>query len=188
MTANKRATATEVNNCSDGLAIFLGSENERLGRSKSVCVKCCFRLGKTATEKWKMLQQAFGDKCMSRTQCFERYRRFKTGRTSIDEDPRSGRVSISTEDVHIDAVCDLILQNRRLTIREIDDDVGISFGSFQAILTEKLNMHRVAAKFVPRVLTEDQKANRVNISQELLDRVSVDENNRNRRQNLDLWL
>ena len=40
----------------------------------------------------------------------------------------------------------------------------------------KLNMHHVATKFVPRVLTKDQKANRVNISQELLDRVSVDEN------------
>ena len=37
-------------------------------------------------------------------------------------------------------------------------------------------MQRVAAKFVPCVLTEDQKANRVNISQELLGRVSVDEN------------
>ena len=45
-----------------------------------------------------------------------------------------------------------------------------------AILTEKLNVHRVASKFVPHVLTEDQKATRVNISQELLDRVSVDEN------------
>jgi hypothetical protein len=37
-------------------------------------------------------------------------------------------------------------------------------------------MYRVAAKFVLRVLTEDQKANCVNISQELLDRVSVDDN------------
>jgi len=37
-------------------------------------------------------------------------------------------------------------------------------------------MHRVAAKFVPHVLTKDQKANCVNISQELLDSVSVDEN------------
>ena len=43
----------------------------------------------------------------------------KTGNTSIDEDPRSGRPSTSTEDVHIDTVRDLILQNRRLTIREI---------------------------------------------------------------------
>jgi hypothetical protein len=36
-------------------------------------------------------------------------------------------------------------------------------------------MQRVAAKFVPCVSTEDQKASRVNISQELLDLVSVDE-------------
>jgi hypothetical protein len=69
----------------------------------------------------------------------------------------------------------LILQNRRLTIREIAEDVGISFGSCRAILTEKLNMHRVTTKFVPCVLTEDQKANRV-ISHKLLDRVSVDKN------------
>jgi len=93
----------------------------------------------------------------------------------MDEDPRSGRPSTST-DVYIDAVCDLTLQNRRLTIREIAEDVGISFGSCQAILTEKLNVHHIATKFVPCVLTEDQKANRVNISRELLDRVSIDEN------------
>jgi len=139
-------------------------------------VKFCFKLGKTATESLKILQQPSGDECMSRTQCFEWYSRFKTGRTSIDEDPRSGRHPMSTDDVHIDAVLDLILQNRLLTLREIAEDVGISFGSCQAILTEKIKMQRIAAKFVPRMLTEDQKANRVNISQELLNRVSVEEN------------
>ena len=51
----------------------------------------------------------------------------------MDEDPRSGQPSTSTDDVHIDAVRDLILQNRHLTIREIAEDVGISFGSCQAI-------------------------------------------------------
>jgi len=84
-----------------------------------VCVKFCFKLGKIATESWEIRQQPLVDECMSRTQCFEWYNRFKTGRTSIDEDPRSGRPSTSTGDVHIDAVCDLILQNRRLTVREI---------------------------------------------------------------------
>jgi len=120
-------------------------------QSVCVCVKFCFKLGKTATETWKTLQQAFGDVCMSRTQCFEWYSRFKTRRTSIDEDFRSGRSSTSTDDVHIVAVRHLILQNCRLTIREIAEDVGISFGSCQAILTEKPNMKRVAAKFVPCV-------------------------------------
>jgi hypothetical protein len=84
---------------------------------------------------------------MSRTQCFEWYSHFKTGRTSID------RPSTSTDDVHIDAVRHLILQDRRLTIREIAEYVGISSGSCQAIRTEKLNMHRVATKFLPRALT-----------------------------------
>ena len=36
-------------------------------------------------------------------------------------------------------------------------------------------MHRVAAKFV-RLLTEEQKQNRVTVSQELLDRSNTDEN------------
>ena len=37
-------------------------------------------------------------------------------------------------------------------------------------------MHRVAAKFVPRLMNDDQKANRVHICQEMLDRSDEDEN------------
>jgi hypothetical protein len=37
-------------------------------------------------------------------------------------------------------------------------------------------MHRVAAKVVPRLLTDEQKEQRVAISQELLDRANSDEN------------
>ena len=40
----------------------------------------------------------------------------------------------------------------------------------------KLKMLLVAAKFVPRLLTEEQKQNRVTVSQELLDRLNTDEN------------
>jgi hypothetical protein len=37
-------------------------------------------------------------------------------------------------------------------------------------------MHSVAAKFVPRLLTDEQKEKRVAISQELLDQANSDEN------------
>jgi hypothetical protein len=37
-------------------------------------------------------------------------------------------------------------------------------------------MHCVAAKFVPRLWTEEQKQNRITVSQELLDRSNTDEN------------
>jgi len=57
--------------------------------------------------------------------------------------------------------------NRRLTIREISEDLNISYGSVQNILTTDLNMRRVSAKFVPRVLTVKQKQQRLSISLEL---------------------
>ena len=43
------------------------------------------------------------------------------------------------------------------------------------ILTENLGMLRVAAKFMPRLLIEDQKQNRVDVSKEFVDRANTDE-------------
>ena len=42
-----------------------------------------------------MLKQAYGEDCLSRTQCHEWYRRFESGRMSVEEDPKSGRLSMS---------------------------------------------------------------------------------------------
>jgi len=56
----------------------------------------------------------------------------------------------------------------RLTVREVADEVGSSIGSCHQIFTEKFQLRRVSAKFVPRLLIDDQKENRVEISQELL--------------------
>jgi len=87
-----------------------------------VCVKFCFKLGekkKTFTEAFQMLQQAYGEDCLSRTQNHEWYQRFKSGRTSIEDDPKSGRPSISMDDDHVEKVVAVIRQNRRLTVREV---------------------------------------------------------------------
>ena len=59
--------------------------------------------------------------------------------------------------------------NRRLTAKELAEECGISVGSCHHILTEELKMHRVAAKFVPRLMTSDQQAHRVQVCQDLLD-------------------
>jgi AraC-like DNA-binding protein len=70
----------------------------------------------------------------------------------------------------------VIRGNRRLTVREVADEVGMSIGSFQQILTEKLKMCRVSSELVPRLLTDDQKEDRVEISQELLANANGNEN------------
>ena len=56
-----------------------------------------------------------------------------------------------------------------MTIREISEDLNISYGSVQNILTTDLNMKRVSAKFVPHVLTVQKKQQCLSISLELHD-------------------
>ena len=123
-----------------------------------------------------MLQQAYGEDCMSRTQCHEWYQRFKSDRTSIEDDPKSGRPSTSMDDDHFEKVLAVIRQNRRLTVREVAEEVGVCKSSCHLILTDKLKMRRVAAKFVPHLLTDTQKESRVTVSQELFNRSIADEN------------
>ena len=101
-----------------------------------------------------MLQQAYGEDCLSRTQCHEWYQRFKSGRTSIEDDPKSGRPSTSMDDGHFEKVLAVIRQNRLPAVREVAEEVGICKSSCNLILTDKLQMRRAAAKFVPRLLTD----------------------------------
>ena len=82
---------------------------------------------------------------------------WKEGRQDVNDDACPGRPSTSTIDENIEAVKKMILDNRRITIREVADDVRISFGSCQAIFTDVLGMKRAAVKIVPKLLNFDQK-------------------------------
>jgi hypothetical protein len=75
--------------------------------------------------------------------------RFKEGQDSVDDNLWSGRPMTSKTDDCVERVRELIGANRRLTIRELSVEVGVSYETCQAILTQDLNMRRVAAKFVP---------------------------------------
>jgi hypothetical protein len=58
----------------------------------------------------------------------------------------------------------LIHQNHRLTVCEGAKEVRTCKSSCHQILTNKLKIRHVAAKFVPRLLTDAQKDNRVSQS------------------------
>jgi len=52
--------------------------------------------------------------------------------------------------------------------------VGISTGSVHSILTDVLAKKRVSAKFVPKLLTMEQKPLRLEVSQDILDYANSD--------------
>jgi len=58
-----------------------------------------------------MLQQAYGEECLSRTPCHEWYHRFESSRTSIEDDPKSGRPSTSMDDDRNGKVLAVIRKN-----------------------------------------------------------------------------
>ena len=144
-------------------------------KEQQVCIKFCANLGKSATETLEMIQQGFGDQSLSSTQVLEWHARFKTGRTSVDDDEHTGRPTSCTTPETVARIQELIRQDRHRTIRDIPEKVEVGYGTCQWVLTEELGMHRVAAKFVPRILTADQKQQRVNVCTELRQLASDDE-------------
>jgi len=107
------------------IAIFTMCESTE----QRICIKFCFKFSKTATEKYQLLQQAYGEDAMGRTHVFDWFRRFKEGRTSVESDPRSGRPSTSKNEEIIAKVRTVFRNNRRLIVRLIADEYGISVGS-----------------------------------------------------------
>jgi len=75
-----------------------------------VCMKFCCKLGKNFTETFQLLNQSYGEDCMSQTQCYESFKRFKVGRVSVGEDHRPGRPSTSTSDDHVERVCAVFVE------------------------------------------------------------------------------
>jgi len=70
-----------------------------------------FQIGKTFMETFQMLQQAYREDCMSRSPCHEWYQCFESGRTSIENDPKSGRPSTSMDDDCVEKVLAVIRKN-----------------------------------------------------------------------------
>lgn len=115
-------------------------------------IKFCLRNEISAAETYRMLQKAFGDETMSQKNVYKWYKDFKEGRERVDDLERSGRPSTSIDEQHIKKIKELVLENRRLTIRDLADMLAISIGSVQAILKDHLCLRRVKSRLVPKFL------------------------------------
>ena len=51
----------------------------------STVVKFCFKLGKSASETFELIKQAYGDDVLSRTRVFEWRKMFKEGRELVKD-------------------------------------------------------------------------------------------------------
>ncbi|CAH1992498.1 unnamed protein product [Acanthoscelides obtectus] len=74
-----------------------------------------------------------------------------------------GRVSLSDNPTeNVDAVRKLIIEDRHVTYREIETSLKISKTSIQKISHEELGVRKLVSRWIRHLLTEEQKAARVN--------------------------
>jgi histone-lysine N-methyltransferase SETMAR len=125
--------------------------------------------GMTPQEVHADMQQTLGDSAPAYSTVVKWCAEFKRGRASCEDADRSGRPSTSVSEETIGKVRDLVMNDRRLTVRCISESVGISYGSIHSILTDHLKLRKVSARWVPRMLTDEQKASRLRTSTALLE-------------------
>ncbi|XP_018338920.1 PREDICTED: putative uncharacterized protein FLJ37770 [Trachymyrmex septentrionalis] len=105
-----------------------------------------------------MLQKCFGESTLSRTQVFEWHKAFSEGREVVENLSHASRPSTSVNDDNMEKVKEIVLENRRVGIREIAEALNISYGSTQHILVNVLGMKRIAARLVPKDLNKSHRS------------------------------
>ena len=104
-----------------------------------------------------MLQTAFRPSCMIWTSVFERHKSFKEGRESVRDDERCGRsMEVRTPEL-IGQIKNFMDKDRLVSIETISAQFDVSAVTVHTIIHEELKMLKICAKFVPRMLKEDQK-------------------------------
>jgi histone-lysine N-methyltransferase SETMAR len=112
--------------------------------------------GLTPNEIYSNCIKVYGDSSPSFSTIKKWAAEFKRGRTSLEGDPREGRPKSATTPEIIEQVHDMILDERRMKVREIAETIGISKGRVGYILHEELDLKKLCARWVPRLLTADQ--------------------------------
>jgi len=101
---------------------------------------------------------------------------FKCGDFTTCDAPRPGRPKTVTIPEIIDHIHELILEDRWILAKSIAEQLGISCERVGSIIHEDLDMRKLTAKWVLKCLNADQKCQRCQLSEQLLEFFQYDPN------------
>ena len=128
------------------------------------------RRGKSAIEIQKALEEVGSEFVLPYSSIIRWVRQFNNRRNTVSNKYLCGRPLSATIGEN---VAKLLNDDRRYSFDEIAHESDISHGSVHRILTEHLQMRKIAARWVPHMLLESEN-HRVNIARKLLKRYGED--------------
>ena len=102
-----------------------------MDHEQCINMKFCFKLQKSAKETHEMLKLVYGDAAVTMKTVYKWFERFCNGCESVEDKERSGHPSTSKSQKNVERVTKMIRSNRRLTNREIYENLNISCISVQ---------------------------------------------------------
>jgi hypothetical protein len=138
-----------------------------------IFIKFCFKLGHLTVETIHMIKKAFRDDLVGEIQIKFWCRRFKHGQESVVTDPCSVRPATSGTPKNVEHVCAVINENRRLTVRELEEDLGIPQAIVSEILTEDLGKKYLAANLFHGSYHKSRR-NRAEVAEDMLETANND--------------
>jgi hypothetical protein len=95
------------------------------------------------TETPVLVQKAYGNEALNRSNVFRWYSRFRDGRELVEDDEGSSRPKSTRTEVNIAAVADLVKNDRRIASRMIGESLNIPKTVVLRILKEDLGKRKV---------------------------------------------
>jgi len=125
--------------------------------------------GKAPKEIHAILTETLGEHAPSYATVKNWVAQFKRGDFSTCDAPRPGLPKTMTTPEIIDQIYELILEDRRISAKSIAEQMGTSRERVGFIIHEDLDMRKLSAKWVPKCLNADQKRQRCQSSEQLLE-------------------
>ncbi|XP_029672795.1 protein GVQW3-like [Formica exsecta] len=116
-------------------------------------IKFCVKLEKSPTKTLQMIQQAYGDSAMHKSNVMKWYKRFREGREKITDDKRCGAPVIKATNKHREKLAILVRSNRRLTLAMLAKELNINRETIRQLLHDELKIRSTHAHFGAKTKT-----------------------------------
>ena len=135
-------------------------------RERRAAIKQCFLEGLSACQTQDHLYMIYEKTSHSYSMIKESFAKFRRGEMTLDDAPRSGRPKTAVNEEIAEKIRHLIVNNRKVSVRDISKKMKISKGSAGNVLKRVLKVKKLKRKWLPRELTPDVRERRVALSNE----------------------